>query len=404
MEMDGLRRRTRRGLATATAHLTATEGPLRLALEELARRGVGARIVKGALAATLAWAVAGLTTPASPPFVASLTALFTVQLTIKQSVEGGRNRLLGVLVGVAVAFGVSELVGLHSWSVGVVVLVALVVGVRLRLASGGVEQVAATAIVVMFVQSTTDERALYAVSNLADTAIGTGIGLLLNALVAPPDHVPAARAAVQSLGRRLVFVLEDVAAALADGTTATGAADLLAAARVVQGELDDVDEALGRAEEGLAYNLMGGRQRGALARCRELSEGLRGTVYRTLSLTGSLSHAASGAGGAAALGLGHLAAPAAEAVSAVSVALLDRIDGLDAVGDDVGDVSSDADVVASMAALEEETTAQLGRLAAPDAILIVPVVGGVLALGSSAGTPADASDISRSSGSTEEGA
>ena len=381
MDIDGLRRRTRWGLLTATAHLTATEGPLRVALDELARRGVGARIVKGALAATLAWAVAGLVTPGSPPFVASLTALFTVQVTIKESVEGGRNRLLGVLVGISVAFGVSELVGLHSWSMGVVVLVALLVGLRLRLESGGVEQVAATAIVVMFVQSTTDQRALFAVSHLADTAIGTVTGLLLNALVAPPDYVPAARAAIQSLGRRLVIVQEDLAAALAEGPTAAEAADLLAAAQMVERELDAVDEALERAEEGLAYNLAGGRQRGPFARCRELSDELRASVYRTLYLADAMVRATSMPGHGGTLDLGPLGVPSADVVSAVSVALMERVDRLGTHDAEMVDDGLRGEAVSRRSDLEAAVTAGHARLTAEDAIRVVPVVAGVLSLG-----------------------
>ena len=384
MDIDGLRRRTRRGLLTATAHLTATEGPLRVALDELARRGVGARIVKGALAATLAWAVAGMITPGSPPFVASLTALFTVQVTIKESVEGGRNRLLGVLVGISVAFGISELVGLHSWSMGVVVLVSLLVGLRLRLESGGVEQVAATAIVVMFVQSTTDQRTIFAVSHLADTAIGTVIGLLLNALVAPPDYVPAARAAVQSLGRRLVIVQEDLAAALADGATVTEAADLLAAAQMVERELDAVDEALERAEEGLAYNLSGGRQRGPFARCRELSEELGASVYRTLYLADTMVRAASTPGHGGTLDLGPLGLSSAEAVSAVSVAMLERIDRLGADDSEMVDDGLRGEVASRRSDLEAAVAAEHGGLTAEDAIRVVPVVARVLSLGGTA--------------------
>lgn len=395
MDIDHVRRRTRRGLVTATAHLTATEGSLRVALDELTERGVGARVIKGALAATLAWAVAGQITPESLPFVASLTALFTVQLTIKQSVEGGRNRLLGVLVGISVAFGVSELVGLHSWSMGVVVLVALLVGLRLKLASGGVEQVAATAIVVMFVQSTSDERLLYAASHLADTAIGTGTGLLLNALVAPPDYVPAARAAVQALGRRLVVVLEDLAAALAEGTTAAEAADLLAAAQVVERELGDVDEAIERAEESLEYNLAGGRQRSAFARCRELSEELRGSVYRTLSLSGSLGDAAGSGEHGARIDLGRLALPAAEAVSAVCVAMLDRIDQLDTDGGESMEDALWSEVAIRHADLESAAAEHLGELSASDALRIIPIAAGVLALGAAHPAPASTtSDIS----------
>ena len=381
MDIDGLRRRTRRGVLTATAHLTATEGPLRVALDQLARRGVGARILKGALAAALAWAVAGLITPGSLPFVASLTALFTVQATIKESVEGGRSRLLGVVVGITVAMAVSELVGLHAWSMGVVVLVALLAGLRLRLESGGVEQVAATAILVMFVQATSDQRLVYAASHLADTAVGTGFGLLLNALLAPPNYVPAAEKVVRSLGRRLVFVLEDVAGALAEGTTGGRPTDLLAAAQVIDRELDDVDEALARAEDGLTYNVVGERQLPALARCRQVAEELRGVARRTLALADALDGSA--VERRAGIDLGPLADPAAEAVSAVAVALLDRIERI-GTDDGMGHDAADGEVATRADALREAAATELSGLDGEAALRTAPVVAGVLALGDAA--------------------
>jgi uncharacterized membrane protein YgaE (UPF0421/DUF939 family) len=289
--METLRQRTRHGLVRATAHLTATEGPLRLALDELGRRGIGARVIKGALAASVAWLVAGLVTPATLPFLASLTALFTVQLTIAASLKLGRERLLGVLIGIAVAFAASELLGIHSWSVGLVALGALLVALRLRLEGSAVEQVAATAILVMFVQSTTDARLVYALSYLLDTGIGTAVGLALNALVAPPNYLPAARGAVRSLGERLGYVLEDLAAALSTGIDVEEAADLRRAAERVVGETDDVESALERAAESLRYNVTGSRQGAALEACRETSA----SVARAAGEIGRLASAVEGA-------------------------------------------------------------------------------------------------------------
>src|SRR5215207_4509821 len=86
------------------------------------------QIAKTALAATLAWELAIRLLHSSLPALASLGAILTVQVTVKQTVSFGLQQVVGVTVGVGAAVVVVDLLGVHTWSVGLVILGALVTG------------------------------------------------------------------------------------------------------------------------------------------------------------------------------------------------------------------------------------------------------------------------------------
>ena len=114
--MSVFNRQAQRHFQSLTAQLTATEGPLRLALNELNRFGIGERIVKSALAATIAWLVADQIPRENAPFVAALTAVYTMDLTILKSLRAAGQRLAGIALGIGMAFLAAEFLGVHSWS------------------------------------------------------------------------------------------------------------------------------------------------------------------------------------------------------------------------------------------------------------------------------------------------
>lgn len=280
-------------MRTAAAHLTATEGPLRLALSELSRLGIGERIVKSAVAATVAWLVAGQLPRDAAPFVAALTALYTIDLTILKSLRAAGQRLAGIAIGIAVAFAAAELLGVQSWSVGLVILASLVVGLRLNLKPEGMTQVAGTAIIVMVVRSTSDERALYALTFYADTLIGTAIGLVINGLIAPPNLLPNASRALALLSDRLAGAIDHLASMVVDGLSAGEARELSALVGEIKAQLAQVDESLTNAEESIRFNPLAGRQRGALGAFQALDHYLEPVVERLQRLIDSLGVAAS---------------------------------------------------------------------------------------------------------------
>ncbi|NED82534.1 hypothetical protein G3I76_20845, partial [Streptomyces sp. SID11233] len=60
------------------------------------------------------------------------TALLTVQVTLYATLTTGVRRVNAVIAGVLVAIGFSALVGLTWWSLGLLILAALVVGHLVR--------------------------------------------------------------------------------------------------------------------------------------------------------------------------------------------------------------------------------------------------------------------------------
>jgi uncharacterized membrane protein YgaE (UPF0421/DUF939 family) len=117
----------------ATVLATGTSGPIRVALDRLRRIGIGERVLKTVLAASIAWALASLLPFGDPPILAPLTAIFTMQATLAESVRGSVQRLLGVLFGIISAAVISQVIGLNALSIGLVVLISLSVGIRLGL-------------------------------------------------------------------------------------------------------------------------------------------------------------------------------------------------------------------------------------------------------------------------------
>ena len=257
-------RHASRRLIAISGALSGSEGPLRSALNELSRVGIGERILKSAIAATLAWLAADQIPRQSAPFVAALTALYTIDLTLLRSLTAAWQRLAGIALGIAMAFAAGELLGVHAWSVGLVILVSLTIGFRLNLKTDGMAQVAATAVLVLVVRSTTSERGVYSLDYLADTVIGTAIGLGVNAFLAPPNPLPRAEKALQIVVNRLIAVLDQLATMLVGGITRPEAEELAVVSAQVRVDLANVNTALATATESMRFNLIAIRQQAQL--------------------------------------------------------------------------------------------------------------------------------------------
>ena len=92
-----------------------------------------ARAVRLTGAAVAAFAVAQVLFPSTVPILAPLTALLVVEVTLKDIVTSGVQRVASVTAGVLLAVAFSSIVGLTWWSLGVLVAVSILVGQLLRL-------------------------------------------------------------------------------------------------------------------------------------------------------------------------------------------------------------------------------------------------------------------------------
>jgi uncharacterized membrane protein YgaE (UPF0421/DUF939 family) len=212
-------------------------------------------------------------------------------LPILKSLRAAWQRIAGITLGIAMAFLAAELIGVHSWSAGLVILISLAIGLRLNLAPDGMTQVAGTAILVLVVRSTTEERSIYALTFLADTAIGTAIGLAVNSLFAPPNFVPAARRAVTALTGRLFDLMDQLATMVVDGITPEEATALSEAIGRLRIDLHAADESLSSAEESLRFNPLAQRQRSQLTAFHATDQRLESIVNHVQRLVDALASA-----------------------------------------------------------------------------------------------------------------
>jgi uncharacterized membrane protein YgaE (UPF0421/DUF939 family) len=209
------------------------------------------QILKTALAATLAWAVADLLTGHGLPFFAALAALLAVQPSVAQSLARGLERFAGVIGGVILAYLLGRLLGVHVWSVGLLVVAGLLIGWLLRLGPQGAIQIPISALLVIAVGAGSPG---YIQERVVETALGAAIGVAINALVIPPVYVAPAGASVRTLGDALVSLLRRIAAELAEPDVASRVPHWLAASRELTQRVDAAQAALARADESLRWN------------------------------------------------------------------------------------------------------------------------------------------------------
>ena len=160
------------------------------------------------MAAGFAWFIAADVLGNNIPVFAPLAALLTVQVTVWDSLARGLQRVLGVVVGVLVAYGFARLAGINAWSIGLVIFVSLLAGRVLRLGQQGSIQVPVSALLVLVLGATTGG---YAVDRVVDTVVGAATGILVNLVIVPPTQIDSARRGVNAFAAAIATLLRDVA-------------------------------------------------------------------------------------------------------------------------------------------------------------------------------------------------
>jgi uncharacterized membrane protein YgaE (UPF0421/DUF939 family) len=224
---------------------------------------LGERVIKSAVAAVAAWLLAGLLPDNPAPILAPLTAIFSINLTIAGSMRDAVQRVIGVVFGILLAVLISTYIGPNAWAIFLVILISFYVGRRLGLDPGGIQQIAVSALLIVLgaASNAIDDAAIL---HLANTLIGTGVGLLLNASVAPPNYLPDARRRLLDVGDAIQDDLRVLAEGVRTGISNDEAVTTLHLARETNTKLLELDTALSQAQESLQFNLLGRKQRDVL--------------------------------------------------------------------------------------------------------------------------------------------
>ena len=114
------------------------------------------------------------------PILAPLTALLVVEITLKDIVTSGVQRVASVTAGVLLAVAFSAVVGLSWWSLGALVAVSIMIGQLLRLGPHMLE-VPISAMLVLAVGGA--EAA--ATDRIMETLIGAAVGVAVNVIFPP---------------------------------------------------------------------------------------------------------------------------------------------------------------------------------------------------------------------------
>ncbi len=230
----------------ATIRRFVDAGMSRLRLRGRAAVGRAIRLTGAAVAA---WIVALLLFPGTTPILAPLTALLIVEITLKNSLTSGVQRVASVAIGVLMAVAFSSVFGLSWWSLGLLIALSILVGQLLRLGPHMLE-VPISAMLVLAVGGA--ESA--AMDRFTETMIGVAVGLAVNLVFAPKTGGASAARAVHGFATELAFLLRTASTELADPVTETQAIRWMDDARRLSRNVPEIDKALRQAEEGRRLN------------------------------------------------------------------------------------------------------------------------------------------------------
>jgi uncharacterized membrane protein YccC len=204
------RRRWRTGIRRAL-HLVWPSSPTSWREVPSLLRPQAAQIARLTAAAVVAYVAAELVTPGTLDLTAPLTALLVVQASTVGTLQMGIVRVGAVLTGVLVAVAVSTWIGLTWWSLALAIAASLTLAKLLRLGEQSLET-PISAMLILAV-SAHDQAAQVRIAN---TLIGTAVGILFSLVV--PVAIPnrTAADAVRRVARSQAALLDEVASTLGE--------------------------------------------------------------------------------------------------------------------------------------------------------------------------------------------
>ena len=175
---------------------------------KLRKLHIGLRTVKTAIAIIVAMLVVELYGATSDKLIfAMLGAMSAVQPIFRESMESCFSQIIGVSMGALFSLALDALpIGpMTSIGIGVIGIIAAYNALRLKISPS-----LPCFILVMICLSDTMEPISYALGRIWDTAIGLGVGMLINMLILPYNNSRQIRSTIESLDKDLLRMLEDL--------------------------------------------------------------------------------------------------------------------------------------------------------------------------------------------------
>ncbi|WP_406209864.1 MULTISPECIES: FUSC family protein [unclassified Streptomyces] len=206
--MQGMRGRA---LGVRPRVRAAGEAVRRAIAEPGRERDLAMQAGKAALAACVAWAVAGWWLQAPMAFIAPWVAIVLVESTVYRSIAHGLQQLAAIATGTVVATGVALLLDSPMAAMALVLPAVVLLGNWRRLGSQGVY--AATG--ALFVLTGGPITITSSAARIAEAVFGAVVGIAVNALIRPPVYLRSTRAALEDASGEAQEILDRVADRLA---------------------------------------------------------------------------------------------------------------------------------------------------------------------------------------------
>jgi len=211
--------------------------------------GLTLQIVKTAFAAALSWFVATNLLHSEYPYFAAVAAIITVQVTVADSVDKASQRIIGIIGGVLLSMLLGHWFRVNAVSIFCIILIGMGIAKALRMNPQIISQVAISSLLVLaFGQS----KEGYAYERIIETIIGSGLAVLINALIIPRNAVPDVERNLLTYSNLAAATLTSLTAMLDDRATSqkTGRSEVDALIK----EADSCRKTLELAEQSLKYN------------------------------------------------------------------------------------------------------------------------------------------------------
>jgi uncharacterized membrane protein YccC len=213
-------------------------------------RGRMRAILQNAAAAVAAYWLALVLLPDPRPAFAAIAAVITVGATYGERSGRALQLVGGVVLGITVAVLIIQLIGVGTWQIGVMVVLAMTAAVAL----GGGELLVVEAGVSAILLVALDPGAAegFSPNRIIEGVIGASTAFVVSSLLFPPDPALGPARAAQLVFVELGRSLERVAAGLAGGDAAA-AEQALVDARAIDALIRSLDEAVVAGRETARY-------------------------------------------------------------------------------------------------------------------------------------------------------
>ncbi|MDR0269940.1 aromatic acid exporter family protein [Paenibacillus sp.] len=212
------------------------------------------------LAAALSWEAAKWA-GSHHPYLAPLTAILSIQITLSKSIQFAWQRVLGTIAGVLLTSYVAPIIGLSGWSIGLLLLLASIIVKSMKLKHEVLIQIALSILLVLYFQV---KMPSYPSDRIRDTIVGAVIALLIHILLLPPDSIkPANQKMIQSADHLTVHFFS-TAQWVKDGCSSSKAQTMEDELQALFQELHQATTELDKANQSLHFNPLAQKKRNAL--------------------------------------------------------------------------------------------------------------------------------------------